>query len=97
MKYSIFFPTPLDQLDKVNDNVDVCIQLENGKQYTFVVATPSNLQNLMKKDRVSFICPCSPFLIVEELTENNVYSVLEEVMKDPVLSHVYGDDLWIQD
>lgn len=94
MKYCFTFPTPLDLIDRENDNVDVCVELENGKHYTFVIATPRNLNTLMKKDRIPYLKPGAPFLIVEELTEKNIRSVIEAVMEDPVLLHVYGEDLW---
>ena len=94
MKYSLTFPTPLHFLDRVNDNVDVCVELENGKRYVFVVATPNNLITLMKKDDSAYIKPGAPFLFVEELTEVNIRAVVEAVMEDPVLLHIYGEDLW---
>ena len=94
MKYSLTFPTPLDMLDRVNDNVDVLVEWEDGKRCVFVVATPSNLSSLMKKDNIAYIKPGAPFLFVEELTEVNIRTVVEAVMEDPVLLHIYGEDLW---
>ncbi len=94
MKYSLTFPTPLDMLDKANENVDVFVELEDGKRYVFVVATPNNLSSLMRKDNIAYIKPGAPFLFVEELTEVNIRAVVEAVMEDPVLLHIYGEDLW---
>ena len=94
MKYSLTFPTPLDMLDRANDNVDVFVELEDGKRYVFVVATPNNLSCLMRKDNIAYIKPGAPFLFVEELTEVNIRAVVEAVMEDPVLLHIYGEDLW---
>ena len=32
MDYSIFYPTPIDKIEDVNnDNIDVCVYLSNGK------------------------------------------------------------------
>ena len=52
MKYDIIYPTSLEQIDPDNDNIDILVQTEHGKQYTFVVATPDNLKYLMNKDKV---------------------------------------------
>ncbi|MFR2168308.1 MAG: hypothetical protein ACLS5W_11030 [Coprococcus sp.] len=49
MNYNIIFPTAFDSINPDNDNMDVLVQTENGKQYTFVVATPDNVAYLMKK------------------------------------------------
>ena len=81
-------------LDRANDNVDVFVELEDGKRYVFVVATPNNLSCLMRKDNIAYIKPGVPFLFVEELTEVNIRAVVEAVMEDPVLLHIYGEDLW---
>lgn len=44
MNYTIFYPTPLSEIhDITNDNIDICVQADNGKRYTFVVTTPKNL------------------------------------------------------
>ena len=37
MNYNIIFPTAFDSINPDNDNMDVLVQTENGKQYTFVV------------------------------------------------------------
>lgn len=55
MNYNIIFPTAFDIINPDNDNMDVLVQTENGKQYTFVVATPDNVAYLMKKDNVPFL------------------------------------------
>jgi len=89
----IFFPTPWEQVDKDNDNIDVCLTLPDGTGYTFVVTTPANLQALMEKDGLPYLRPSSPSLIVERLTEENVLLLIEELQKDPVLLRLYGADL----
>ena len=94
MEYSITFPTSLESIDALNDNIDVCVQLENGKRYVFVVATPKNLYCLMKNDNAAYLKPGAPFLFVEELTEKNIRLLIEAVIEDSVLLHVYGEDLW---
>ena len=94
MKYDIIFPTAFDGINLDNDNMDVLVQTENGKQYTFVVATPDNVKYLMKKDNVPFLKPGLPFLFVEKLTETNIRMVVESLLEeDEQLIRVYGDDI----
>lgn len=94
MKYDIIFPTPPDQIDPDNDNVDVLVQMEDGKQYTFVVATPDNVKYLMNKEKLPYLKPGLPFLFVERLTSVNIRKVVQSLLEeDERLVRIYGDDL----
>ena len=94
MKYTISFPTPWESVDVDNDNIDVCLELESGKMFTFVVATPDNLKSLMKKDCLPYITPGLPFLFVEKLTESNIRRLLDELLKqDLIFLRIYGEDM----
>ena len=95
MDYTIFYPTALDEIDPHNQNIDVCVTLADGRYFTFVVATPENLKHLMKQDGVPYLIPGLPFLIVEELTDHNIRSVIEELIRydeqwDDTLLRIYG-------
>ena len=93
MNYTIFYPTPLSEIyDITNDNIDVCVQADNGKRHTFVVTTPKNLDFLMKKDNLSCILPDFRFLTVTALTESAIRAVIDAVMKKPALAEWYGED-----
>ena len=93
MNYTIFYPNPLSEiLDIINDNIDVCVQADDGKCYTFVVTTPKNLDFLMKKDNLSCILPDFRFLTVIALTESAIRAVIDAVMKEPALAEWYGED-----
>ena len=93
MNYKLCFPTDFEYINPTNDTIDVCIELPDGKQYTIVVATPQNVQEMMKTDGKSYLEPCSPFLFVDELTEYNIRLLINELVKDPVLLRIYGKDL----
>lgn len=93
MEYTLFFPTPWDRVDPVNDNIDVCLTFSDGRSYTFVVATPENLKELMKQDGVPYLIPASPMLIAERLTADVVSRLIAEVISDDTLLKYYGSDL----
>lgn len=94
MKYDIVFPTAFDEINADNDNIDVLVQTENGKQYTFVIATPDNIKRLMQKDGMPFLTPGLPFLFVEKLTEYNIRLLLDSLLEeDEQLIRIYGEDI----
>lgn len=95
MNYKLFFPTPLCDINDIyNDNIDVCVKLDDGNEFVLVVATPQNLINQMKNDNVPFIKPGLPFIIVESLTEKNIKIMLDEYLKeDDQYLKIYGQDL----
>lgn len=94
MQYSIFYPTPLDEIeDKFNDNIDVCVQL-NDEIYTFTVVTLKNLNESIWLDKKGFVVPSmSPILIVKELRHEIIESLIDELYKDKELLKLYGKDL----
>jgi hypothetical protein len=94
MKYDIVFPTSLDHINADNDNIDVLVRAENGKQYTFVIATPDNVKYLMQIENVSYFKPGLPFLFVERLTETNIRMLLDSLMNEcEQLIRIYGEDI----
>jgi len=94
MKYTIFFPTGLDDIDPDNDNLDVLVQTETGKQYSFVVATPENLKHLMRKDNLTYLKPGLPFLIVEKISEESIRMLLDSLFdENEHIIGIYGEDI----
>lgn len=94
MEYIISFPTDLNKINIFNDNIDVCLQLQDGRQYTLVVTTPDNLKDLMAKEQLPYLKPCLPFLFVETITKENIYKLIEELLKeDTIFLQIYGGDL----
>lgn len=93
MEYTLFFPTPWDQVNPENDNIDVCMTFSNGQSYTFVVATPENLKTLMDQEGKPWLTPGAPMLITEKLTEEVVTGLMEELAQDDSLLLRYGSDL----
>lgn len=94
MDYQLFFPTKLENTNTTNNNIDVCLQLKNGKTYTLVFATPNNLELMMKKEKSHFIYPETRFLIVDELSEENIRQTIEYLLlQDSKFIEFYGGDI----
>ena len=97
MEYVITFPTSLEEINPENDNIDVFLDLKDGTSYTFVVCTPDNLKELMKRDGVPYCQPGYPFLVVERITKENVERLIEELIESgDLFLKIYGTDLEIQ-
>ena len=75
MEYAVFYPTPLEEFDPHDDNMDVCVTFADGQTCTFVFATPQNLVRQMAGEGKPYLEPGLPMLIVEELTELGVDGV----------------------
>lgn len=93
MEYTLFFPTPWDQVNPENDNMDVCLSFPDGRSFGFVVTTPEILQFLMKQDGKPYLTPGAPMLVVEKLTEEVVSRLMAELAQDEHLLNLYGSDI----
>lgn len=75
---SINFLGPIEDIDDIFDyNMDVSVNLENGRNYVVVVGTPKNLLRLMENEKSNFLSPGDPIVIVKKMTKE----VVEEVCR----------------
>jgi hypothetical protein len=75
---TIDFLSPLEDIEDVfDDNMDVSVDLENGKNYVVVVGTPKNLLTLMENEKNDFLSPGDPIIIVKKMTKE----VIEEAIR----------------
>ncbi len=94
MVYSIVFPTALEDINPENDNLDVLVRTESGREYTFVVATPDNVKHLMRKDNLPYLKPGLPFLFVERISEENIRALLDSLFEEnEQVIEIYGEDI----
>ena len=93
MEYTLFFPTPWDQVNPENDNIDVCLTFSDGRSFTFVVSTPENLKFQMAQEGKPYLSPGAPMLIAKTLTPEAVTGLLQELMQDEALLARYGSDI----
>lgn len=94
MNFKLYYPTPPECCNPDNDNIDVCIEFENGRQYTVVVITPDNLKALMEKDGTCSIKPESPFLIAKRLDTETIEKLIADLVQSgDFFLKAYGGDI----
>lgn len=94
MTYTIFYPTPLTEIDPLDDNLDVCVTFADGQSCTFVFATPQNIITQMAGEGRPYLEPGLPFLFVEELTDENIRACLDAISNDRAAKNIYGAQIW---
>ena len=81
---SITFLSDLkDVKDIFDDNMDVSVNLENGRNYVLIVGTPKNLLRLMENEKSDFLSPGDPIVIVKKMTK--------EVIEQPIRAYAEDD------
>jgi hypothetical protein len=85
----IEFLSPEAEIDPKNDNVDVLLHLDDGRSYTFVVATPNNIYWCMDNEGNDYFFGQPP-LFVRRLTRESVERALGVLLKEPRWLEVYG-------
>ena len=94
MEHTVFYPTSMSEIDPKDGNLDVCVTFADGQNCTFVFATPRNLVTLMKGEGKSYLQPGLPFLVVEELTDENICACLDSISDDRAAKNLYGTQIW---
>ena len=78
-----------EDINPDNDNVDVAVGLDDGRVYTFPVATPNNIYDWMENERIDYFFGTPP-LFVRRLTRENIERAVSALLEDPDLLNVYG-------
>ncbi len=80
---SITFLSDLkDVTDIFDDNMDVSVKLENGRNYVLVVGTPKNLLRLMENEKNDFLSPGDPIVIVKKMTKEVIEQAIQAYAED---------------
>jgi hypothetical protein len=80
---SITFLSDLkDVKDIFDDNMDVSVNLENGRNYVLVVGTPKNLLRLMENEKSDFLSPGDPIVIVKKMTKEVIEEAIQAYAED---------------
>ena len=74
--------------DPYIDNLDVFVENEDGYTYTIVVSTPGDLLDQMDQEKINFIMPASPKIIVKKLTE--------QIVREAIQAYAENDGYWLK-
>ena len=89
MEYTISYISQYSETNVDNDNIDVCVSCDNEKEFTFVIATIKNVEQLLEN---GILNPAIKLLIVDKLTQTKIEGVIDLVMQDEKLRSFYGAD-----
>ena len=78
---AIKYLSDLTECNPENDNLDVHVVLEDGREYTFVVATPNNIFWCMENENLGYYFG-DPVVFVKRLTRENIESALRAIVSD---------------
>ena len=77
----IEYLSALTEVNSENDNVDVYVVLEDGREFTFVVATPNNIFWCMDNEGIDYFFG-EPVLFVRTLTRENVEKAIRAIVSE---------------
>lgn len=77
----IEYPSPIEEVNALNDNIDVFVHMDDGSVYSFVVATPDNIYWCMDNQRVDYFFGIPP-VFVKALTTENIERALHELVQE---------------
>ena len=78
----IVFPSPIEEVDPENDNVDVHVHLEDGRIFSFLLATPNNIFWCMENEGTDYFFGYPPPVFVNRLTTANVERALNALLSE---------------
>jgi hypothetical protein len=78
---SITYLSDLAEVNPENDNVDVHIAIDDGRQLTFTVATPNNVFWCMENEGIDYHFG-EPMIFVKNLTRENVERALRKIVEE---------------
>jgi hypothetical protein len=76
---AIQFLSEWNEVNPENDNIDVHVVLEDGREFTFVVATPNNIFWCMDNEGVDYFFG-APVLFVRRLTREIVERAIRAIV-----------------
>ena len=77
----IEYISPLLENYPLNDNIDVLVYLDDGRAYSFVVATPNNIFWCMENENVDYYFGVPP-VFVATLTSDNIERALHALFSE---------------
>jgi hypothetical protein len=71
----------LGDLDVDDDNIDVHVHLEDGRVYSFLLATPKNIYWCMDNEQRDYFLGVPP-IFVRQLTADNIRRALDAIISE---------------
>jgi hypothetical protein len=84
----ITYLSDLAEANPEHDNIDVHVVLDDGRDFTFVVATPNNIFWCMENEGVDYFFG-EPVLFVKCLTRANIEEAVRAIVEE-------DDGRWLQ-
>jgi len=78
---AINYPSDLTECNPENDNLDVHVVLDDGREFTFTVATPNNISWCMENEGISYFFG-EPMVFVKNLTKENIDKAMERIVAE---------------
>ena len=78
---SITYLSELAECNPENDNLDVHVLLDDGREFTFTVGTPNNIFWCMENEGIGYFFG-EPILFVKNLTKENIERALESIVAE---------------
>jgi hypothetical protein len=78
----IEYPSPIEENDPENDNIDVHVYLDDGRVYSFLFATPNNIFWCMENEGIDYFFGFPPPVFVNRLTRDNVERALHALLSE---------------
>ena len=78
---SIEYLSEWSDVNPENYNMDVHVVLEDGRQFTFVIATPNNVYRCMENEGIDYFFG-EPFLFVKEFTQENIERAIKAIVSE---------------
>lgn len=78
---SITYLSDLSEANPENDNIDVHVVLADGREFTFVVATPNNIVWCMENEKADYFFG-EPILFVRCLTAENIEKAIKAIVAE---------------
>lgn len=73
--------SPESDLNTANDNADVHVYLEDGRVFSFVVGTPSNIYGCMDNEGIDHFFGI-PFVFVREMTMAQIQKAMHAIFTE---------------
>ena len=74
--------------DPYIDNLNIFVENEDDYTYTIVVSTPDDLLDQMEQEKINFIMPDTPKIIVKKLTE--------QIVIEAIQAYAENDGYWLK-